>query len=91
MKYIIWGLLLVSMVYVGWPYAYAYRIDKALTESDHANLNRLVGLNAIRSEIKRNIERDMDIALGLIPMAPSAGSRARSVRLTSGQLTKVST
>ena len=64
MKYIIWGLLLVSIVYGGWPYAYAYRIDKALTESDRAVLNRLVDLDAIRSEIKRNIERDMDTALG---------------------------
>ena len=81
MKYIIWGLLLVSIVYVGWPYAYAYRIDKALTESDRAVLNRLVDLDAIRSEIKRNIERDMDTALGLIPMASSAGSRARSAQI----------
>lgn len=65
MKYIIWTLFLVLLVYLGWPYAYVYRIDKALTENDRATLNRLVDLDAIRAEIKHNIDRDMDTALGV--------------------------
>ncbi len=67
MKYIISVLILAMLVYVAWPYAYVYRIDKALTESDRGTLKRLVDLGAIRSEIKRNIDRDMDTALGAGP------------------------
>ena len=64
MKYVIALLILTSSVYLAWPFAYLYRIDKALSESDRDTLSRLVDLDAIRAEIKRSIDRDMDTALG---------------------------
>ena len=64
MKYLITGFVLAVCVYIVWPYAYLYRIDKALVESDRVTLNRLVDLAAIRAEVKRTIARDMDNALG---------------------------
>ena len=64
MKYLFAVLITTLCVYIGWPYAYAYRIDKALSESDRGTLNRLVDIEAIRLEIKRSIDREMDTALG---------------------------
>ena len=64
MKYLFAVLILVLATFVSWPYAYLYRIDKALHEGDRDTLSRLVDLEAVRAEIKRNIDRDVDTALG---------------------------
>lgn len=64
MKYVIVGIVATVAVYLSWPYAYLYRIDKALTENDHGTLNRLVDLTAVRAEIGRNIIGDRDVTPG---------------------------
>ena len=58
------ALVVAALVYGGWPYAYVYRIDTALTRSDHASLAKLIEIKAVRSEARRSMTRDVDTVLG---------------------------
>lgn len=69
MKYFFALVLVLTATYAAWPYVYLYRIDNALAANDLGTLDKLVDLDAVRAEVKRSLDQDVDDALGEEPGA----------------------
>lgn len=57
-------LLLLIAAYVAWPYATLYQLNQAVSQSDMASMTELVDLDAIRTEIKNKMNKEVDSAVG---------------------------
>jgi hypothetical protein len=64
MKSLVVVLVLGLMAYVAWPYYYVWRIDQAVILDDREALGELVDLEAVRQQIKRRLNKEVDSAVG---------------------------
>jgi hypothetical protein len=67
MKYIILIVVLTLLAGVAWPYVYVYRLDQALSATSPAALQRLVDLEAVRSQVKKDVDGSVSGAVGNDP------------------------
>lgn len=57
-------LLIVLLLWFGWPYVTLWRLDRALVRRDDAALSRLVDLDSVRSELRRGLDKNEHGTLG---------------------------
>ena len=53
-------LLTLLIGYLVWPYVTLWRLDRALVRNDQIVLARLMDLDAIRDELRRRLNKDVD-------------------------------
>ncbi|MCP4407912.1 MAG: DUF2939 domain-containing protein [Gammaproteobacteria bacterium] len=70
MKLVFPVLFLVLLIYIGWPYANLFRLDRALMTNDQEGLSSLIDLDAVRKKRRQDIEREVDRAMGSGGMVP---------------------
>lgn len=71
MKLIFPALFVAMLVYIGWPYANLFRLDRALMANDQESLASLIDLDAVREKRKQDIEREVSRAIGPGTMVPN--------------------
>ncbi|MES9992476.1 MAG: DUF2939 domain-containing protein [Candidatus Thiodiazotropha sp.] len=64
MKGFISLLLLVALAFLIWPYTAVYRLDKALQADDQQTLIELVDMVAVREQIKRKLNKNVESTIG---------------------------
>jgi hypothetical protein len=64
MKAFVLALILCLMAYVAWPYYYVWRLDQAAIVDDRAALQRLVDLGAVREQMKRRVNKEVEGTVG---------------------------
>lgn len=64
MKYVAIIFVFTIAALVAWPYVYVYRLDQALTRPTPESLQRLVDLDAVRVQVKREVDGDVSGAVG---------------------------
>jgi hypothetical protein len=69
MKTIIAILVLFLAAYVAWPYYYVWRLDQAVILNDRAELTLLVDIEAVRDQIKRRLNKEVDSSVGEVSNA----------------------
>ncbi len=57
-------LLLGLVAFVAWPYYHVWRLDQAAITADRQALADLVDLPAIREQIKRRLNKEVDSSVG---------------------------
>lgn len=69
MKTLIAILILCLAAFVAWPYYHVWRLDQAAILDDRAELNRLVDLEAVRDQIERRLNKEVNSAVGEVSNA----------------------
>ena len=69
MKTFVAIIILCLAAYVAWPYYHVWRLDQAAILNDRTELNRLVDLEAVREQIKRRLNKEVDSAVGEVSNA----------------------
>lgn len=64
MKTLIALLILCLLGFVAWPYYHLWRLDQAVVSNDRQALEHLVDLRAVREQIKRRLNKEVDSAVG---------------------------
>ncbi|MEM7407528.1 MAG: DUF2939 domain-containing protein [Pseudomonadota bacterium] len=64
MKYLVVIVLLTALALVSWPYIYVYRLDQAVAANDPVRLARLIDMDAVRTQVKAELDREVDGAVG---------------------------
>ena len=63
------ALLMLFLAYLAWPYFVLRQLNTALVTSDMAALGQLVDLPAVRREIVKKLNKDVDSAVGEVSNA----------------------
>ena len=69
MKTLIAVLLLLACAYVAWPYYHVWRLDQAVIMNDRQALAAQVDLAAVREQIKRRLNKEVDSSVGEVSNA----------------------
>jgi hypothetical protein len=64
MKGLLILLFLVVLAFLVWPYTAIYRLDQALQADDLQTLNELVDMSAVREQIKRKLNKNVESTIG---------------------------
>ncbi len=64
MKTLIALLITCLLAFVAWPYYHLWRLDQAVVLNDRQALTGLVDLQAVREQIKRRLNKEVDSAVG---------------------------
>ncbi len=56
--------LLLCLAYLAWPYYFLHRLNGAVVRGDSAELEQLVDIGAVRTEITRKLNKDVSSAVG---------------------------
>ncbi len=64
MKTLIALLIMCLLAFVAWPYYHLWRLDQAVALNDRQALMELVDLQAVREQIKRRLNKEVDSAVG---------------------------
>ncbi|MEW8507334.1 MAG: DUF2939 domain-containing protein [Candidatus Thiodiazotropha sp.] len=57
-------LFLIALGFLIWPYTAVYRLDQALLADDQRALDELVDMVAVREQIKRKLNKNVESAIG---------------------------
>ncbi|MES9969259.1 MAG: DUF2939 domain-containing protein [Candidatus Thiodiazotropha sp.] len=57
-------LFLIALAFLIWPYTAVYRLDKALQADDQQALSELIDLTAVRDQIKRKLNKNVESSIG---------------------------
>jgi hypothetical protein len=69
MKTLVALLLLGLMGYVAWPYYHVWSLEQAVVRDDREALARLVDLPAVKEQIKRRLNKEVDSSVGEVSNA----------------------
>jgi hypothetical protein len=69
MKAFIVFLLLFLAAFVAWPYYHVWRLDQAVVQNDRRELAELVEIKAVRKEIERRLNKEVNSAVGEVSNA----------------------
>lgn len=78
MKLVFPVLFLALLIYIGWPYANLFRLDRALMTNNQEGLSSLIDLDAVRKKRKQDVEREVDRTMrsgGMVPNIVQEGTR----------------
>tara|TARA_B100000405_G_scaffold264089_1_gene200629 strand:+ start:31 stop:513 length:483 start_codon:yes stop_codon:yes gene_type:complete len=64
MRYIGFLIVFTLIALLAWPYIYVYRLDQALAANDVAAMNRLVDLEAVRAQVKKDFSKEVSNTVG---------------------------
>jgi hypothetical protein len=64
MKYIAGLIIFTSIAGLAWPYLYVWRLDTAVASGNLVALERLVDVDALRTQVKDDFKRDVDRTVG---------------------------
>ncbi|MCU7904600.1 MAG: DUF2939 domain-containing protein [Candidatus Thiodiazotropha sp. (ex Epidulcina cf. delphinae)] len=64
MKVFLIAALLVAAAFLIWPYTAVYQLDQALQRNDHQALAELIDVEAVRDQIKRKLNKNLESAIG---------------------------
>ncbi len=64
MKTFIALLIVCLLAFVAWPYYHLWRLNQAVVANDRQSLEQLVDLRAVRDQIKRRLNKEVDSAVG---------------------------
>ena len=64
MRYIGFLIVFTLIALLAWPYIYVYRLDQALAANDVVAMNRLVDLEAVRAQIKKDFSKEVSNTVG---------------------------
>ena len=64
MKAFVFVSILCLMAYVAWPYYYVWCLDQAVIVDDREALERLVDLAAVREQMKRRVNKEVEGTVG---------------------------
>lgn len=57
-------ILLLASAYIAWPYYHVWRLDRAVILDDRQALGAQVDLEAVREQIKRRLNKEVDSSVG---------------------------
>ncbi len=57
-------VIVLLLAFVSWPYYQLWRLDQAVVANDRQALTELVNLVAVREQIKRRLNKEVDSAVG---------------------------
>ncbi len=63
------GAVLLVCAWLAWPYVTLWQLEHAAVTGDHAMLERMVDIDAVRDEISRRLNKDMDSDIGEVSNA----------------------
>jgi len=69
MKAFISLIILLACTYVAWPYYHVWRLDQAVIQNNPQALAQQVDLTAVREQIKRRLNKDVDSSVGNVSNA----------------------
>lgn len=69
MKTVLTLLLLLALSYVAWPYYHVWRLEQAVIMDDRRALDELVDLEAVREQIMRRLNKEVDSSVGNVSNA----------------------
>ena len=64
MKTLLFAFVLLLLAFLAWPYTAIYRLDQALAENDRQAIESLIDVAAIRWEIKRKMNKNVESSIG---------------------------
>ncbi|MCU7917762.1 MAG: DUF2939 domain-containing protein [Candidatus Thiodiazotropha sp. (ex Dulcina madagascariensis)] len=64
MKGFIVAVILAAAAFLIWPYTAVYRLDQALQRNDHRALAELIDVEAVRDQIKRKLNKNLESTIG---------------------------
>jgi hypothetical protein len=64
LKYVVGLVVFTLLAVTAWPYIYVYRLDNALSSADLNSLAPLIDMDAVRTQVKADIEKDVDKTVG---------------------------
>jgi hypothetical protein len=64
MKTLLVAFIILLSAFLAWPYTVIYRLDKALAENDREAAANLIDIDAIRQQIKRKMNKNVESTIG---------------------------
>jgi hypothetical protein len=64
MKALLLSLTLLLGAFLAWPYTAVYRLEQALVENDHLVLQQMIDVEAVREQIKRKLNKNVESNIG---------------------------
>jgi hypothetical protein len=64
MKALLLSLTLLLGAFLAWPYTAVYRLEQALVEDDHQVLQQMIDVEAVREQIKRKLNKNVESNIG---------------------------
>ncbi|MET0009138.1 MAG: DUF2939 domain-containing protein [Candidatus Thiodiazotropha sp. 6PLUC9] len=64
MKTLVVSIILIFAAFLIWPYSAVYRLEQALVEDDHQTLSEMIDVEAVREQIKRKLNKNVESNIG---------------------------